>query len=100
MATYTELYDIYGQATLDPLKKKIITAAVIKANVITKLSTPTAAQKQWAISTLAAPENALKSLLNFILAEYNTATLATISGATDASVQTAVNNAVDTLFGV
>ena len=97
MATYQELYAL--PQTTETLRQKIIVGICIKANTIAKLPSPTAAQKSWAVAALAAPDSYLTQVLNYILADYNTATTAAIQGATDAQVQTAVNAAVDTLLG-
>src|SRR5574340_1620934 len=99
MATYLQLNDAVGASTLDPLRKQILVAVMIKANTIAKLATPTAAQKAFAVAALADPTAYLATLLNYILAEYNMQTIATIQAATDTQVQTAVNAAVDTLLG-
>jgi len=99
MATYLELYNLATGATANDLHNRIRVAAAIKANTIAKSTTPTAAAKAWAIEALSNPASMENTLLNYILADYNTATIATITGATDAQVQTAVNAAVDTLLG-
>ena len=100
MATYTELHSLRGSDTVSTLKQKTSIAICIKANTISKSATPTDAQKAFALAALQSPDAYLMPVLNFILAEFNTSTLATITGATDAQVQTAVNSAVDTLLGV
>ena len=96
MALYQDLYN----AQLVTLEQQIIVALAIKANTIAKLASPTAAQKAFAIAALRDPKAYLPTLKNYILAEYNTATVAVLAAATDAQVQTAVNAAVDTLLGV
>lgn len=98
MATYLELYAL--PASTETLRQKITVAIAIKANAIAKLATPTAAQKDWARAALKSPAEYLPTVLNYILADYNTATTTAIQNATDAQVQTAVNAAVDTLLGV
>ena len=100
MATYTELHALRGSDTLTGLREKINVAIAIKANLIAKSASPTAAAKAWALQALGSPETYQPTVLNYILADYNTATTGQISGATDAQVQTAVNAAVDTLLGV
>lgn len=99
MATYLELYTASGAGVLVTLEKQIVIALAIKANAIAKSTTPTAAQKAWAIEALRTPAAYLQTVLSYILAEYSTATVATISSATDTQVQVAVNAAVDTLLG-
>lgn len=99
MATYTELHALRGAATTEPLKQKIAVAIAIKANAIAKLQAPTDGQKAWAVSALADPGKDVGTVLNYILAEYNTQPTGVITGASDANVQAAVNAAVDTLLG-
>lgn len=99
MATYIELQTLRGGSNVDGLSQKIAIAICIKANLLAK-ATPTAAQREWARAALASPENYIGVVLNYILADYNTATVGAITGASDAQVQTAVNAAVDTLLGV
>lgn len=98
MATYLELYAAADGAAQQDLRKKILVAISVKANLLAK-ATPTAAQKAWATDALANPVSYQQTLLNYILADYNGQTIAVISAATDAQVQTAVNAAVDTLLG-
>lgn len=97
MASYINLYDAAGIPILD---KQIQIALIIKANTIAKLTTPTAAQKAFAIAALRNPTDYLITVRNYIFAEYNTQSIAILSSATDSQVQTAVNAAVDTLLGV
>ena len=96
MAAYTDLYD----ANLGALDKQITVALCIKANIIAQLSTPTALQKAFAVAALRDPATYLPAIRNYIIAQYNTQTVAVIQAATDLQVQTAVNSAVDTLLGV
>lgn len=100
MATYTELHALRGAESTLALRQKITVALTIKANTIAKLPTPTTAQKEFAKAALRDPESYLGVVLNYVLAENNTATTAAIIGASDSLVQTAVNAAVDTLLGV
>lgn len=100
MATYLELHGLRGASGAGTLMQKIAVGICIKANALAKLPTPTDAQKTWAKSALASPESYVGTILNYILADYNTITVAQITGATDAAVQTVVNAAVDTLLGV
>ena len=100
MATYTDLHALRGSPTLNPLREKIAVAIAIKANLIAKSANPTAAAKAWATAALGNPESFLPTVLNYILADYNTATVVQITDAGDAAVQTAVNATVDTLLGV
>lgn len=99
MATYIELHSLRGAAGSDVLQQKIAIAICIKANTLAKNS-PTAAQKAWAKEALSNPEAFVGIVMNYILADYNAATAAAITGATDVQVQGAVDAAVNTLLGV
>lgn len=99
MATYQELHALRGAASTEPLKQKIAVAIAIKANTIAKLASPTATQKAWALSALADPNKDMATVLNYILAEYNAQTVGVITGASDSSVQSAVDSTVDKLLG-
>lgn len=98
MATYTELHALRGNPSIEPLRQKIAVALVIKANAVSKAA-PTATQKTWALSALSNVLPDVERVLNYILGEYNTAPANTITGATDAQVQAAVDAAVNTLLG-
>ena len=100
MALYTDLNAAIGSAQLEPLREQIVIAISVKAYAIATSATPTAAQVAWAKAALADPASYLKLLLNYIVAQYNTQTVAIIAGATDTQVQTAVNAAVDTLLAL
>ena len=98
MATYVELHALRGSSQLDPLRQKIAVALTIKAHVLAQ-GTPTAPQAAFAKIALATPGQYADTLLHYILAQYNAAPTATIIGATDTQVQSAVDAAVDTLLG-
>lgn len=100
MATYLELFDVASSPTSANLKKKLRVAVAIKAQAIAASPTPTPAQREWARSALATPQEWDQTILNYVLAANATLTTTQIENATDAAVQTAVNNAVDTLLGV
>jgi len=100
MAAYTDLHALRGSSTVTPLRQKIAVAIAIKANAVAKSASPTAVMVEWSKQALATPDQFQELALNYILAEYNTQTTATIIGATDVQVQTAVNAIVDTLLGV
>lgn len=100
MATYNELHALRGSAGIESLKQKIEIAIMVKANTIAKLASPTEAQKTFAKLAFASPAHYLETILNYIIADYNTITTSAISSAVDADVQTAVNSAVDTLLAI
>ena len=100
MATYNELQNLRADGQANLLKGKISSALLIKAKSVTALPSPTEAQKAFALKSLENPEAYLGIVFNYILGEFNAVPVATITGAPDATVQTAVNAAVDTLLAV
>ncbi len=100
MATYLELQTLRTGSNVAELGQRIVVALCIKANAIAKLPTPTDAQRAWAKSALATPDQYIGMALSYILAEYNTTDATVITSATDAQVQVAVDAAVDTLLAL
>ena len=100
MATYLELQTLRTGSNVAELGQRIVVALCIKANAIAKLPTPTDAQRAWAKSALATPDQYIGMTLSYILAEYNTTDATVITSATDAQVQVAVDAAVDTLLAL
>ena len=99
MATYAELLAI---ATSDgsALHSRIKVAAIVACDVIRAESGQTtnhANRLKWAAQTLQAPDDAARKMLWAVLAQNRAATAEQITGADDATVQTAVNAAVDLL---
>ena len=95
MATYVELYELAGNATL---KNRVAVACMIAAQGILADDTPPAnhaARLKWAAQVFANPHGVAQTLLNVLLAQNAAATVAQITGVTDASILTGVNNAVD-----
>lgn len=95
MATYTELADLESNGTL---RNKIRTAVLIKAQTLIDLASPTAAQLAWASDAIANVEAQTTKLFRYVLAASSSATAAQIQNATDATIQTNVNAAVDKLI--
>lgn len=95
MATYAEIL----QASADPtLNNKVRVAVIIAAEVVRTEPTATANHANrliWAKSVYANPDNEAKRMIWAVLAQNSSATLAAILSATDSTVQTAVNAAVD-----
>jgi hypothetical protein len=95
MATYDELL----LAAEDPgLNKRVRVACVIAADAIcNELATATnhANRMLWAKSVFQNPTAEAQRMLWAVLAQNKGATLAAIKGADDATVQAAVNTAVD-----
>jgi len=95
MATYDELL----LASEDPgLRKKVKVACVVASEAIRVENTGTAnhaARLTWAKAVFANPEQEAARMLWAVLAQNKSATLAQITGASDATVQTAVDAAVN-----
>jgi hypothetical protein len=96
MATYAE---ILLAAENEALRNKIRVACVVAAEVVrteVPASNPNHANRMlWAKSVYADPEGTAKRMTWAVLGQNIAAPLATITGASDATVQTAVNAAVD-----
>ena len=95
MATYAELLTASAN---DALNNKLRVAVVVAAEVVrTELTSVAnhAARMTWAKAVFADPDREAKRMLWAVLAQNKDATLAAITGASDATVQTAVNNAID-----
>ena len=97
MATYLEIYDLQNN---DGLHHKIAVACTIAADAIRQEVVGTANHANriiWAEQVFANPLQIAKQALWAVLAANNTATVAQITGATDAAIQTNVNDVVDLL---
>jgi hypothetical protein len=97
MATYAE---ILSAAENDALNQKCRVAVIIAADVIRAEGTGTtnhAARLAWAAKALKDPVTEGRRALWCALAQNSAATLAQIVAATDATIQTAVNAAIDLL---
>jgi hypothetical protein len=97
MATYPELLALIQN---DDLRQRTRVAAVVAADVIRLESGATnnhAARLQWAKRALEDPVTEGERLLWAVIAQNRSFTAAQIVGATDSTLQTAVNNAVDLL---
>ena len=100
MATYDELLTIATTASGANLRNKIQVAAIIACEAIRTEAAGTtnhANRLKWASATLDSPSRAAEKLTWAVLAQNSGATAAQITGASDATVQTAVNGAVDLL---
>lgn len=98
MATYQELFDIASTQDGAALKTKIRVAALVACDVIRQedAATPNHANRlTWAGRTLVNPGQAAEQLMWAVLAQNRALTVAQITGASDANVQTAVNAAID-----
>lgn len=95
MATYAEILTASENATL---RSKIRVAVVIAAEVVRTESGATANHANrlaWAKGVFQGPDDEARRMVWAVLAQNSALTLAQITGASDAQVQTAVNNAVD-----
>lgn len=95
MATYEELYALKDDATM---LSKIAVACVVAAEAIRTEAASAANHLQrthWAARVFADPQTEAARMWWAVLAQNKTATTAQITGATDATIQTAVNAAVD-----
>jgi hypothetical protein len=103
MATYAELLTIASGPTGDSLKNKIRVAVVVAADVVRaeNSATPNHANRMlWARQALNSPDTEAQKMLWAVLAQNRAFSAAQITGADDATVQNAVNSAVDLLAGV
>lgn len=100
MATYAELLDIATTATGATLRQKIQVAVVVACDVIRLEAGATANHADrlvWTQNALRNPSQEAERLMWAVLAQNRAFTSAQITGADDATVQTAVNNAIDLL---
>lgn len=95
MATLSEIYTLLEDPTL---KEKVASACLIAAQAIIEEDAGTtnhANRLKWAKATFKNPVQAGDDLLKAVLAANNSAALASITSASDSTIQTAVNAAVD-----
>lgn len=98
MASYDELLTIATTTSGAALKNKIRVAAVVACDLIRAEDTQTtnhANRLIWASRTLDNPGAAAEKLTWAVLAQNRAFTVAQITGADDATVQTAVNSAIN-----
>lgn len=96
MATYAELLTASENETL---RQKIRVAVVVAAEKVrtedAQVVTNHAARLAWARSVFEGPEAVTQRMVWAVLAQNRASTLAQITGASDGTVQTAVDAAVD-----
>ena len=95
MATYLELHALRSNSDL---QDKVSVAVVKKAQAILD-GAPNAASVAWAVEAIESPRQKADSLLNYILAANSSSTVGQIQGATDATIQSALDTAVDVIIG-
>ena len=96
MATYNEIQTL---RTNSDLRNRCEVAIMIKAHALA-IGSPTTAQITFAKAALKDPSQYVDAVFAYMLADNNGASIATITGATDAAIQTNTNNAVDQLLAV
>jgi NAD/NADP transhydrogenase beta subunit len=95
MATYAELHSLESD---NALTQKTQVAVTIAAYDLVKTgTTPTAAQSAWASAVLQSPIVEAKKALRFVLAKNSGADMSVITTASDATIQTNVNEVVPSL---
>lgn len=95
MATYAELLTAANDTALND---KIRVACVVAAEQVRgeSAATPNHVERlKWARTVFSSPSSEAQRMLWAVLAQNRAATLAQITGASDAAVQTAVDAAVD-----
>ncbi len=100
MATYMELFALKNDSDL---QDKIAVAIVVAAETIRTDSSPPTNQTQrltWARTAMHDPAAEATRMLWALLAVNKDLTVASIVGASDTAIQTAVDNAVDLFAGV
>lgn len=103
MATYDELLTIATTSSGTAFQRKIRVAVIVAADIIRAELSSTANHANrmvWAKQVLNNPDAEASKMIWAVLAQNRTATSAQILAADDATVQTAVNAAVDLLAGV
>ena len=94
MATYLELRQLFKE---DTLRKKVEVACIVAAESI-RAEVDTlpnhTARMDWAAQVFANPRSIRDKMLMAVLASNSSATVEAITGASDAMVQTVVDNAV------
>ena len=92
MATYEELHDLRNDARL---RSQVEVAATVKAAEFLDDANATAAEIEFAQKVLENPSRTADQIVYYVLAENKSATVAQIQGASDSTVQTNVDTAID-----
>lgn len=100
MATYLELAEIENEAGWGDLLNKIRQAAAVKATAVIDSTTPGAVVLEWARTTVADKNQAGDDIAAYVVAKNKGLAIATLLAASDASIQTNVDAAVDAIYGV
>tara|TARA_R100001198_G_scaffold96105_1_gene84528 strand:- start:1548 stop:1850 length:303 start_codon:yes stop_codon:yes gene_type:complete len=94
MATYLEIRDLFNDSDLT---NRVAVAVLVSVKDKLELN-PTTAEKAYAAKVFANPKSEAKTVLMYVLAANNGATVAQIQGASDAAIQTNVDSVVDVLI--
>ena len=97
MATYTAIRNLFDDSAL---LNRVAVAVIIAANGILGEVSANAKRKAWAGKAFAGAENEAKRILLAVLAANSAATVAAIKQATDADLQTNVDNAIELFIDV
>ena len=97
MATYIEIHDLRSNAEL---RHRVAVAILKKAQALLDATSPapTAAQIAWARNAIRDPQTHGDSFLGYVLAKNSGSTVAQITSASDATLQSQVGAAVDVLI--
>lgn len=94
MPTLAEIPTILENSVM---QNKVTAALVVKCAIIIDNGSATTTQKEWAQETLASPGQMATIVWRYMIGTNDTATITEITTATDATIQTEVNSAVDAL---
>ena len=98
MATLLEVHDLFGHGQL--LQKVSSAVAIVAFNIMQETTGPNLTARQaWAVSALASPGEEGRRTWIYVLAANSGLTVAQIIAATDAEIQTKVEESVDKRFG-
>jgi len=96
MATYTELRELFGNSEL---LNKVEVAVIVAADGLLG-GTPAPKDKAWAAAAFSNPKAEANKALKAVLADNKDNTVAQITGASDAAIQTKVTAVVPVLVDV
>ncbi len=99
MATYSELYDLFANSAL---RNRVAVACLVAADTIRGEAPATpnhTARLAWAKLVFERPEDTAAAMTKAVLAANRTLTTGQITNASDAGIQTAVDNAVNLFAG-
>lgn len=100
MATYEELHNIAIGSQGTDLRNKIIVAVAIKAHAILNSVSPSQASIDWATEALSDPASKTPEVLRYMLADNAGAAVGAITGAADATIQSAADEAIDKMLSL